>query len=102
MKEPVTEDVIERLLIAKGLLAKIRFSQVPEPDRITLASYILTSHDAAELAVAAIAQHLGKTPKESQAYLMNYFPQIEQVHPGRRVKGLDFFTIERCANRYQA
>lgn len=87
---PVTEQVIERLLIVKGLLAGIRTS-APQPDRIALAQNILTSHDAAELAIAAIGQHLNKMPKESQSYLMNYFPLIAETHPGRSVKGKAFF-----------
>lgn len=90
--QPLAEDVVERLLIVKGLLTKIRFSQATEPDRIMLAQHILTSHDAAELAIAAIGQHLGKRPKEPQAYLMNYFPLIEENHKGRRVAGRDFFS----------
>ena len=50
----LAQHVIERLLLAKDLLGRIRFSGVPRSDRQTLASHILTAHDAAELALAAV------------------------------------------------
>jgi hypothetical protein len=81
---PLAQDVIERLLLAKDLLGRIRFSGVPRPDRQTLASHILTAHDAAELALAAVVRHLGRLPKSAQTYLMDYFPLFARdIRSGR-------------------
>lgn len=91
-KPPVAEEVIERLLIARGLLDSIRHAQVPERDRIALAKHILTAHDASELAIAAIAQHMGKIPQKSQSYLMDYFPLLREQHSNRDVKHRGFFS----------
>jgi cellobiose-specific phosphotransferase system component IIA len=89
---PLTQDVIDGLLVAKGLLSKIRFLPVARPDRISLAQSILTAHDAAELALAAVARHLNRLPEPPQTYLMQYFPAIQEEHPGEIVGGRDFFS----------
>jgi hypothetical protein len=92
-KPKLTDEVMRRLLVAKGLLGRIRFSYTAQPDRITLASHILTAHDSAELAVAAISHYLGQIPEKSKAFLMNYFPLIQQSkHPDRQVEGRDYFS----------
>jgi hypothetical protein len=88
----LAQHVIERLLLAKDLLGRIRFSGVPRSDRQTLASHILTAHDAAELALAAVVRHLGRLPKSAQTYLMDYFPAIRAGHPEREVDGRDYFN----------
>lgn len=77
--------VVERLLLAKSLLDRVRFLPVAEPDRDTLAVHILASHDAAELAAAAIADHLDKLPKKP-AYLMDYIGAIGDL------RGRPFFS----------
>jgi len=89
---PIAPEIIDRLLVAKGLLGRIRFLQTARPDRITLAQHILAAHDAAELALAAIARHLGKLPQSTQTYLMQYFPAIQETHPGKEVPGRDYFS----------
>jgi hypothetical protein len=89
---PLAQDVMERLLLAKDLLGRIRFSAVARPDRPTLASQILTAHDAAELALAAVARHVGQLPASSQTYLMDYFPAIRAEHPEREVEGRGYFN----------
>src|SRR5712691_1563636 len=76
---PFQHDVIERMLLSKSLLGPIRFLPTARPDRLTLARHILTAHDAAELALAGIAQHLGRWPRTQQVHLMDYFPAIEEV-----------------------
>jgi hypothetical protein len=45
----IAQEVLDRLLVAKGLLSQIRDLPTTRPDRITLARQILTAHDAAEL-----------------------------------------------------
>ncbi|MCL4524510.1 MAG: hypothetical protein M1453_12170 [Acidobacteria bacterium] len=84
--------VVERLLVSKSLLARVRFQPLAEPDRLSLASQILTAHDAAELALAAIADHLGKLPTKDKHYLMDYFDPIKSVHPERDVFAKEYFS----------
>jgi len=86
------QDVIDRLLVAKDLLEKIRFLPIANPDRYTVARFVLTAHDAAELAIAGIARHIGITPKSPQTYLMNYFPLIKNQHPKDEVPGRAYFS----------
>jgi hypothetical protein len=88
----VAEEVIERLLIARGLLDSIRYEPISERDRIALAKHILTAHDASELAIAAITQHLGQTPAQAQTYLMDYFPLLKKQHPEKEVKHRGYFS----------
>ena len=82
--------MLDRLLVAKGLLGPIRFAQTHRPDRISLARQILAAHDdAADLALAAVARHLGSLPQSSQTYLMDHFPVIPQARPTQDVPGRD-------------
>ncbi len=73
-----SQDVVDRLLVAKGLLAKIRYLPVARPDRISLAQAILSAHDAAELASAAIARHLNCLPASQKTYLMDILSAIQK------------------------
>ena len=86
----LSQSVIDRLLIAKDLLNKIRFTPIATPNRYMIAHHILTSHDAAELAIAGIASYLKVTPKDQ--YLMKYFPEISKAHGGQDVPGRDYFS----------
>jgi hypothetical protein len=86
----MTQEIIDRLLLAKGLLAKIRFSPTATPDRISLAQAILSAHDAAELVSAAIAQHLNCLPA-SPAYLMGILSEIKK-DMGAAVPHRDYFS----------
>jgi hypothetical protein len=88
----LSQEVVDRLLLAKGLLAKIRFDPTAHPDRISLAQSILSAHNAAELAIAAVATHLGKLPNKKQCYLMDYFPEIKKEHPENTVAGQPYFS----------
>ncbi len=85
------QDVINRLLVAKDFLEKIRSLPIANPDRYTIARHILTAHDAAELAIAAIAHHLGIETKDY--YLMDYFSPIsKKEHPDEDVMGRKYFS----------
>lgn len=53
------KEVVERLLLAKSLLAKLRFHSTAELDSKFLAIQIMTAHDAAELVLAAISDQRG-------------------------------------------
>jgi hypothetical protein len=87
-----SRDVVDRLLVAKGLLAPIRFSPAERPDRISLARSVLAAHDAAELALAAIAQHLGCSPDKGQDSLMHYFPCIQKKRCDEPIPGREYFS----------
>lgn len=88
----LTPDIIDRLLVAKDLLERIRFVPTAHPDRFTLARDVLAAHDAAELALAGIARHLNRLPPPSQSFLMNYFPEIRKEHPSEEVSRRDYFA----------
>ncbi len=89
----VAIDVLDRLLVAKGLLERIRFVPSDQPARTTLASHILTAHDAAELAIAATASHLNRLPSSKQTYFMDYFGSIYKDDPDKKpVPGRDYFS----------
>jgi hypothetical protein len=87
----LSQDVVDRLLVAKGLLAKIRFTPVAHPDRISLSQSILAAHDAAELASAAVARHLNCLPALQKTYLMDILSAIQKV-PGAVIAGRDYFS----------
>jgi len=86
------QEVVERLLIAKAILAPIRFQPVGEPDRLAVATHILSAHDAAELAIAAFAAHVGRLPAKDKSYLMDYFETLASVYPDEAVPGQAFFS----------
>jgi len=90
--KPFSQDVIDRLLVAKDLLEKISSSPIANPDRYTIAMHVLTAHDAAELAIAGIAHHLGKLPQSSKSFLMDYFSPISEIHPNEEVPGRGYFS----------
>ncbi len=88
-----TQDVIDRLLIAKNLLEGIIFLPLANPDRYAVAKHVLTSHDAAELTIAGIAYHLCCLPKPPKTFLMDYFAPIkDKIHPGEEVSGRNYFS----------
>ncbi|MGB2862886.1 MAG: hypothetical protein WBC05_06135 [Sedimentisphaerales bacterium] len=87
-----SQDVIDRLLVAKDLLERINSLPTSNPDRYTIARHVLTAHDAAELALAGIARHIGKLPSSSKTFLMDYFSPIRETHPNEEVPGKDYFS----------
>jgi hypothetical protein len=90
--KPFSQDVIDRLLVAKDLLEKISSLPSANPDRYTLARHVLTAHDAAELALAGIARHLGVLPESSKTFLMDYFSPIKKKHHDKEVPGRQYFS----------
>src|SRR5438445_5819616 len=58
--------VLDRLLVGKSILAKTRLHPVAQPDRHFVAAQILACHDAAELSLAAVADHCGKLPQTTK------------------------------------
>jgi hypothetical protein len=86
------KEVIERLLLAKPLLAQLRFHSTAEPDSKFLASQIMTAHDAAELVLAAISDQRGVLPSKDRHYLMDYFEPLKTLHPEHEVFAKEYFS----------
>lgn len=76
---PLKPEVLDRLLLSKSFLEKIRFQPVAVHDRHTLAANIIASHDAAELAIASICDQLGCLPQKGVSYLMDYFASYREI-----------------------
>src|SRR5690242_12544585 len=88
---PPKPEVLERLLLAKSFLDRIRFQPVAIHDRYTLASHIIASHDAAELSIAAICDQRGALPaNRGNVYLMEYFDPLEKA-VGTAIHAKDYF-----------
>jgi len=85
-------EVVERLLVSKSLLGRIRFQPTAEPDHVSLASQILAAHDAAELALAAISDQLNRLPAKDKHYLMDYFERLKGLHPDQEVFAKEYFS----------
>jgi hypothetical protein len=90
-KKPPDQDVINRLLLARNLLDKIRDLPMANPDRYIVASHVMTAHDAAELAISGIAAHIKVTPRSPKTYLMDYFELIDK-DPKNDVQGKGYFS----------
>lgn len=81
MSAQLREDVLRRLLLSKHFLESNRGQLRPESDAVAVARMILTAHDAAELAAAAIADHVGVADLTAKTYLMDYPARIRAVCP---------------------
>lgn len=88
---PPKAEVLDRLLLAKSFLDRIRFQPVAIHDRHTVASHIIASHDAAELSIAAICDQLGALPNQrGNVYLMEYFEPLERA-TGKTAHAKEYF-----------
>jgi hypothetical protein len=76
---PLKPEVLDRLLLSKSFLEKIRFQPVAVHDRHTLAANIIAAHDAAELAIAGVCDELGCLPQKGSSYLMDYFESYKKA-----------------------
>src|ERR1035438_4136880 len=65
---PLKPEVLDRLLLSKLFLEKIRFQPVAVHDRHTLAANIIAAHDAAELAIAGVCDQLGCLPQKGVSF----------------------------------
>jgi hypothetical protein len=65
---PLKPEVLDRLLLSKSFLEKIRFQPVAVHDRHTLAANIIAGHDAAELAIAGVCDQLGCLPQKGVSF----------------------------------
>lgn len=85
------KEVVDRLLMAKALLAKGRLHPVADPDRYFVAEQILMAQDAGELALAAVADQVEKSPPKEKRFIMDYFGSLKELHPSREVTGKEYF-----------
>jgi hypothetical protein len=90
MAVTLRKEVVDRVLLSKFLLREARFHPVAEPDRFFLAVQVLKAHDAADLAIAAIAAAREKPPAKPAPSLMDYFEKLKELHPGGEVAGKDY------------
>jgi hypothetical protein len=74
---PLKPEVLDRLLLSKSFLERIRYQPVAAHDRHTLATNIIAAHDAAELAIAGVCDQLGCLPQRGASYLMDYFESFK-------------------------
>jgi hypothetical protein len=91
MAASLRPEVVQRLLLSKSLLARARFHPVAEPDAAFVAKEILTAHDAAELALGAIADQCNKLPPKDKCYLMDYFDSLKALDPSGDIPGRPYF-----------
>ena len=90
-RKPLAPEVTELLLISKSILDRLRTQISAMPHRDSIAINILLAHDAAELALAAIANQCEKLPVGNQHYLMHYFASLKTLHPKSEVVGHGYF-----------
>jgi hypothetical protein len=91
-QQELKPEVLDRLLLSKSFLEKIRFQPVAVHDRYTLASNIIAAHDAAEMAVAGICDQVGCLPQKGASYLMDYFEFY------KKTRGVDLHAREYFRN----
>jgi hypothetical protein len=87
---PLKAEVLDRLLLSKSFLERIRYQPVASHDRHTLASNIIAAQDSAELAVAAICDQLGCLPQNRNSYLMDYFDSFKNAR-NAELHGREYF-----------
>ena len=96
------KDVVQRLLLAKSVLSPVLTAAPGQPNAYLVARRVLNAHDAADLALAAIADHQGVLPSESPAPSMiqclelintqadkypGYFKQLNDARNGLKHAG---------------
>lgn len=89
MARTVREETVRSLLVAKHLLAANSGQLTPNSDAVAVARTILASHDAADLAAAAIASECNVPGLSERTYLTDYPRKIES-HTGIPFPGGDF------------
>jgi hypothetical protein len=85
----ISADILQRLVVAKHLLAENREQLTPNSDAAAVARMVLAAHDGAELAVAAIASHLNVHGLTDKLFLPDYAAKIAE-RTGKPVAGADY------------
>src|SRR6266404_8260543 len=84
------EDIVRRLIVSKDLLTTSTPLR-PDSDPVVVAKTILSAHDAAELALAAIADQVGVQGSKDKLFLMDYPIRIAtHVNDGHAFPGSSF------------
>lgn len=86
------QEVLDRLLLSKSFLEKIRFQPVALHDRHALAANMIAAHDASELTIASVCDQLGCLPQKGASYLMDYFESYSKA------RGKDLYAREYFRN----
>ena len=89
---PPAQDVFDRLLVAKGLLSKIRFLPAAHPDRISQLKLFSRPMTLPNLHLPQYRAYFNRLPDSPQTYLMQYFPAIRKEHPTEAVVGREYFS----------
>ena len=89
MAQQPSADILQRLLVAKHLLAANSEQLTPNSDAAAVARMVLAAPDAAELAIAAIASHLNVAGLTDRMLLTDYAPKIE-AQTGEPLSGSDY------------
>jgi hypothetical protein len=86
-------ETVDRLLLSRSLIAPLRFK--PANDRFAVAAHVLTAHDAAELAIAAICTELSVPDiSDTRALgLPDYLGKLKgHLHADRDVSAKDYIS----------
>lgn len=87
----IQKEVADQLLLSRSLLERLRFQAAPDSDRLSLATHVLTVHDAAELALAAIVSACSIPLSTTRPAMMDYLAALKTRHSDREVTGRDYF-----------
>lgn len=86
----LSEAILRRLLVSKTFLASNAGQLTPHSDGAAVAKMVLTAHDAAELAAAAIAEHVEAEGLSERTTLVEYPAKIVKQRPGTPFPGQTF------------
>src|SRR5689334_16658628 len=89
MMAQISADILQRLVVAKHLLAANSDQLTPNSDASAVARMVLAAHDGAELALAAIASHLNAPGLTDRLFLQDYPTKIEE-RTGKPLAGADY------------
>lgn len=79
---PLGEDTLRRLLVSRQMLAAAVGPFTSHSDAVAVSRAILSAHDAAELALAAICSALDALPKDNRdRYLLEYADALQASRP---------------------
>ena len=77
--------VVERVLSAMSLLAKLSFHSAARIESTFLSRQIMTPYDVAELVFAAISDQYGELPSKDPHYRMDEFEPLETLRRNQRI-----------------
>src|SRR5262245_48951520 len=97
----LSEETLRRLIVSRQLLAGSGGQLTPQADAVAVARAILAAHDAAELALAAIASALSVTITD-KVFLTDYPSALEKAQSSVTFPGRGFLTnLNRARNNFK-